>query len=259
MLIDSHCHIPHKKYNMTPEEVVLDAKKADVTKLISIGTSIDETDLVVRVASQFDNVYPTAGVYPHEDKDRSLSDLEKGFRKVLSKYEENIVGIGECGIDISNWEKGRKVDEQLEIFEMQISIAKETSLPLIVHNRKGDEQVLKLLEKHSGMELRGVVHCFDSDWEFTQKVLDLGFYISFSGLITYPNRTDLLEVVKNVPMNRFLVETDAPYLPPHEYRGQVNYPKYVRIIAEKVASVKEISISEIEENTYRNTCTLFGI
>ncbi|MBU1132708.1 TatD family hydrolase [Patescibacteria group bacterium] len=259
MLIDSHCHIPHKNYNMTPEEVVLDAKKADVTKLISIGTSIEETDLVVRVASQFPNIYPTVGVCPHENKDVPLADLEKDFRKVLSKYKEDVVGIGECGIDISNWENGRKVEEQVELFEMQINIAKESSLPLIVHNRNGDDQVLKLLEKHSGMELRGVVHCFDSDWDFAQKVLNLGFYISFSGLITYLNKKDLLEVVRKVPMNRFLVETDAPYLSPQEHRGQVNYPKYVRIIAEKVASVKEISISEIEENTYRNTCTLFGI
>ena len=259
MLIDSHCHIPHKKYNMTPEEVVLDAKKAEVTKLISIGTSIEETDLVVRVASQFPNIYPTAGVYPHENKDVPLADLERDLRKVLSKYKEDVVGIGECGVDISNWENGRKVEEQVELFEMQINIAKESSLPLIVHNRNGDDQVLKLLEKYSGMELRGVVHCFDSDWDFAQKVLNLGFYISFSGLITYPNKKDLLEVVGKVPMNRFLVETDAPYLPPQEHRGQVNYPKYVRIIAEKVASVKEISISEIEENTYRNTCTLFGI
>lgn len=259
MLIDSHCHIPHKKYNMAPKEVVSDAKKAGVTKLVCIGTSIDETDLVARVASQFPNVYPTAGVYPHEDKDMSLSDLEREFRKVLSKYDENVVGIGECGVDISNWKNGREVSEQIEVFEMQINIAKERSLPLVVHNRKGDEQVLKLLKKHSSMELRGVIHCFDSNWEFAQKVLDLGFYISFSGLVTYPNKNDLLEVVKKVPMNRFLVETDAPYLPPQEYRGQVNYPKYVRIIAEKVASVKEISILEIEENSYNNTCSLFGI
>ncbi|MFH1648627.1 MAG: TatD family hydrolase [Patescibacteria group bacterium] len=259
MLIDSHCHIPHKKYDMTPEEVVLDAKKAGVTKFISIGTSIGETELVVKTASQFPNVYPTVGIYPHEDKGRSLSDLEKDFRKVLSKCKKDIVGIGECGIDISNWENGRKIDEQIEIFEMQINIAKETSLPLIVHNRKGDQQVLKLLEKHKGIKLRGVVHCFDSDWDFAQKILDLGFYISFSGLITYPNKNALIEVVKNVPMNRFLVETDAPYLSPQEYRGQVNYPKYVRIVAEKVATIKEISIAEVEENSFKNTCSLFEI
>ncbi|MFC1624819.1 TatD family hydrolase [Patescibacteria group bacterium] len=258
MLIDSHCHIPDKKYNMSAKEVVEDAKRVDVKKFISIGTSIREAEVVVRTAAQLLEVYPTLGIYPHEDQDRSLEELEKEFRKLLSKYED-VVGIGECGIDISNWEGSRELEEQVKLFEMQIGLAKEYSLPLIVHNRNGDEHVFRLLDKHAGIELRGVVHCFDSDWEFAQRILDLGFYISFSGLVTFPNRDKLIEVVRKVPMDKFLVETDAPLLPPQGYRGQVNYPKYVRIIAEKVAELKEIEVSEVEKNTYKNTCALFGI
>ena len=259
MLIDSHCHIPDKKYGMTPKEIVEDAKRAGVKKFISIGTSMREAEIVVSTAAQFPEVYPTLGIYPHEDQESSLEYLEKEFRKLLGKYKEEVIGIGECGIDIGSWEESRELSEQIKLFEMQIGLAKENSLPLIVHNRKGDKQVLELLEKHSGIDLRGVVHCFDSDWEFAQKVLDLGFYISFSGLVTYPKKDSLLEVVRKVPMDKFLVETDAPWLPPQEFRGQVNYPKYVRIIAEKVAEIKEIEVSEVEKNTYRNTCSLFGI
>ena len=258
MPIDSHCHIPDKKYGMTAKEVVEDAKRADVKKFISICTSMREAEAIVRTAAQIPEVYPTLGIYPHEDQGKSLEELEKEFRKLLGKYKD-IVGIGECGIDISDWEGSRELDEQVKLFEMQIKLAKETSLPLIVHNRNGDKQILELLERHAGMELRGVVHCFDSDWDFAQKMLDLGFYISFSGLITYPKKDSLLEVVRNVPTDKFLVETDAPWLAPQEYRGQVNYPKYVRIIAEKVAEIREIEISEVERFTYKNTCSLFGI
>lgn len=258
MLIDSHCHIPHKKYGVPPGDIVRDAENSGVSKLISIGTSMKEAELVINTAAEFPNVFPTVGIYPHEDRGRDLEVLESEFRSILNDCGD-IIGIGECGIDISNWKNGRPINEQIKIFEMQIILAKESSLPLVIHNRNGDEYVLNLLKKYSNPSLRGVIHCFDSDWSFAEKVLDLGFYISFSGLITYPKKGYLLDVVREVPMDRFLVETDSPYLPPQGFRGQVNLPKYVRIVAEKVAEFKGLGVQEIEESSYKNTCSLFCI
>jgi TatD DNase family protein len=260
-LIDSHCHLPHKYYKKSTEEVIKEAARSGVVKLINIGTSIKESKEALEIAEEFDNVFPTVAIYPHSDRKRSITSMEKNLRELLETGK--FVAVGECGIDISNWKGGRSVENQLEIFELQAKLALEYDLPLIIHNRNGDKEVLEVLEKYSsqGLDqgLRGVVHCFDSDWEFAQKVLDLGFYISFSAFVTYRNKEALLEVVKNVPANKFLVETDAPYLPPQEYRGKPNYPKYVKIVAEKVAQVKEKPFEEVAKYSYENTCALFNL
>lgn len=258
MLIDSHCHLAHKNYKITLNEILEEASAVSVEKFITIGISIKENLLAIQTAEFSPKVFCSVGIYPHEDKGTSLKDLETSLKENLNKSEK-IVAVGECGVDISNWENGRSVDKQLEVFEMQIELAKEFHLPIIVHNRNGDEHVLKLLEKHACSELRGVIHCFDSNWEFAQKVLDLGFYISFSNLVTYPKKEALLEVVQKVPMDRFLVETDAPYLPPQSLRGELNYPKYVKIVAEKVAQVKQKTFEEVCDWAYKNTCSLFEI
>jgi len=258
MLIDSHCHLIHKNYKIPLNQILSEAKENKVDKFITVGTSIKENTIAIQIAKEIKNVYCSIGIYPHEDIGVEVKDLENSLRENL-KRSKKIRAIGECGVDISNWEKQRSIQEQIEIFEMQIKLAKENSLPIIIHNRNGDKQILELLEKHAGFDLIGVVHCFDSDWEFAQKVLNLGFYISFSNLITYPKKEALLEVVKNVPMNRFLVETDAPYLPPQIIRGEINYPKYVKIVAEKVAQVKQKSFEEVSNSSYENTCKLFSI
>jgi TatD DNase family protein len=258
MLIDSHCHLASEKYKISPLEIIKDAESCGVEKFITIGTSMKENLLAIEAAKLSPKIFCSVGIYPHEDKGVSIYDLRTSLRENL-KTSEKIIAVGECGVDNSGWENGRTLDEQLEVFEMQIEFAKENKLPIIVHDRKGDEEVLKLLEKHSGSGLRGVVHCFDSSWEFAQKILDLGFYISFTNLITYPKKDELLEVVRQVPMNRFLVETDAPYLPPQSHRGELNYPKYVKIVAEKVAQVKQKTFEEVCASSYENTCSLFDI
>ncbi|MFZ2663919.1 MAG: TatD family hydrolase [Patescibacteria group bacterium] len=258
MLIDSHCHLIHKNYEIPLEQILSEAKEEGVDKFITIGTSIKENLIAIQTAEKISNVYCSIGIYPHEDKKTGLKELENSLKKDL-KRSEKIIAVGECGIDISNWENGRSIEDQTELFEMQIKFAKENSLPLIVHNRNGDNIVLELFEKHCDLGLRGVVHCFNSNWEFAKKVLDLGFCISFTNLVTYPKKEYLLEVVKNVPMNRFLVETDSPYLPPQSFRGEKSYPKYVRIVAEKVAQVKQKTFEEVSKSSYENTCKLFNI
>ncbi len=258
MLIDSHCHIPHEKYTKGIEEIMLEADTFGVEKFINIGTSIKDSRKALETANKYPNIFCSIGVYPHEDKNHSLSEIKTSLEESL-KLSKKIVAIGECGIDISNWQDGRSIEEQVSIFELQINIAIENNLPIIVHNRNGDDYVYDILRKYKEKNLCGVIHCFDSDWEFAQKILDIGFYISFSNLITYPKKDALLEVVDKVPMDRFLVETDAPYLPPQSQRGGINYPKYVRIVAEKVAQVKQKTFDEVSLSSCENTCYLFNI
>lgn len=260
MLIDSHCHLPHRNYKKSVEAILKEAEDQNISKCITIGTSLKENSIVENIANTFENVYFTVAVYPHEElhlnMDTVLAELENNF---LVNKNPKLVGLGECGIDITNWIGGRSIEDQVYLFEKQIQLAIKYNLPLVIHNRNGDSYVLDLLTKYVPLGLKGVIHCFDSDWDFAQKILDLNFLISFSGLITYNKKDPLLEVVKNIPLDKFLVETDSPYLTPQKYRGEVNSPKYVRMIAEKVAEVKQLDISIVENNSYQNTSKLFKI
>jgi TatD DNase family protein len=258
MLIDSHCHLPHKKYEKSTEEIIKEASLAGITKLVTIGTSLEENALVNAVAEKYTNVFCTQGIYPHEDLGKSIEFLRKELEDQIQKSEK-IVGVGECGLDVTGWKGGRSVDEQKELFKMQTQLAIDHSLPLIVHNRNADIETFEALADVGTSWLRGVAHCFSSTWETAQAFLDIGFYISFSGKITYPSADKgLLDTVANVPMDRFVLETDAPLLPPQGHRGETNYPKYVKIVAEKVAQVKQKSLEEIVSQSYQNTCELFS-
>jgi TatD DNase family protein len=258
MLIDSHCQLPHEKYDKSVENILSEAKSFGVEKVIDIGTSVKENRKVIEMANNYPEIYCSIGIYPHEDRNKILNELEKSLENSLTKSPK-IIGIGECGVDISNWKGGRGLDEQLDIFDMQVKFAKRNDLPIIIHNRNGDDYILNILKKNHDSKLKGVIHCFDSNWDFAKKVLDLGFYISFTNMVTYKNKEELLEVVKKVPEDKFLVETDAPYLPPQQFRGEINYPKYVKIVAEKVAQVKQKTFEEISELSYTNTCSLFNL
>jgi TatD DNase family protein len=258
MFIDSHCHLVHKNYEISLEQILSEAVENGIDKFITIGTSVRENIIAIKTAESVKDVYCSVGIYPHEDRGIEIDGLRDSLMENFGKSKK-IVAIGECGIDISNWEGGRSLDEQLGLFEMQLELAKDLDLPIIIHNRNGDEEVYKLLKKYSDLNVSGVMHCFTSDWNYAQKILDLGFYISFTNMITYPKKNTLLEVVKNVPTNRFLLETDAPYLPPQSLRGKINYPKYVRIVAEKVAQVKQKTLVEVGRCSYENTCKLFKI
>jgi TatD DNase family protein len=257
MLIDSHCHLSHHKYSKTKDMLIAEAFAEGVTTLIDIGTSIKDNAHVLKSIQQYENVFGTVGIYPHDDKKIALSSLQNKLETQLLKSDK-IVGIGECGIDITEWENGRNVTDQLELFEMHLKLAIMHNLPVVIHNRNGDALILNLLEKYKN-QVTGVFHCFSSSWDFAKKALDLGFFLSFSGNITYPSNKKYLETVEKVPLDRFLVETDSPYLPPQGHRGEVNEPKYVKIVAEKVAIIKNVSLKLIEDATYKNTCALFKL
>lgn len=263
MLIDSHCHIPDKKYRLGVSQIIDEAKEAGVEKLISIGTSLQNSWEVLETAKKHDDVYAVVGVYPHEDLDKSLKEIKDGLREILNSNRTKIVGIGECGLDVPQGEvpyKTRDVEEQRELFKMQLGLAAQRDLPVVLHNRNADPEMLDVLELFRSVKLTGVAHCFSTDWETAKEFLHLNYYISFSGMVTYPSVSKaLLEAVRNVPRDRLLVETDAPFLPPQGHRGEVNYPKYVTITAAKIADMRKTSPEEIAHYTYKNACRLFGI
>ncbi len=258
MLIDSHCHLTHEFYENNLEELIKDSIELGISNFITIGTSVLENQKVIQVSENYENVFCTVGIYPHENQELTFDILKKSLEENINSSKK-IVGIGECGIDITNRDSQRKLEDQKSLFEMQLSLAVKYGIPVTVHNRNGDEIILNILKKYSSNNLRGVIHCFDSNWSFAKNVLDLGFYISFSNMVTYPKKDALLEVVKNVPKDRFLIETDSPYLPPQSMRGEINYPKYVKIVAEKVAQIKQKTFNEVSELSYKNTCSLFKI
>ena len=263
MLIDSHCHLPDKKYKKAVDEIVHEAQQVGVEKLIAVGTSIENSRNTLATAREFDDVYCTVGVYPHEDLNLSLDKINQKLRDLLNSSRKDIVGIGECGLDIPEGSvpyPTRLLNEQKELFKLQIGLAVERGLPIAIHNRNADEEVLEVLEKYKNTDLKGVAHCFVSDWEYAKKLLHLNIMISFSGIITYPSAgEELIDAVKKIPESSLLVETDAPWLPPQGHRGEVNYPKYVKITAAKIAEIRNSSPERIAELSYKNTRNLFNL
>lgn len=256
MLVDSHCHLS-REYTA---EIVEEALEADVLKLINIGTSIKDNLWSEKVSEMFANVYGSVGIYPREESGKSIDELEAALKEVLNRRSKKIVAVGECGIDISNSKGGRSVDEQVELFSMQLRLANDYQLPIVVHNRNGDKVVLDLLKKYYPNKPGGVVHCYTSNWVMAEQLLELGLYISFSGIVTYKNVDyELLEVVEKIPADRYLLETDSPYLAPGIHRGQKNHPRYVKITAEKIADIRNSSFTQVSEESSRNAHNLFSL
>lgn len=258
MLIDSHCHIPHKNYAKEPHTLVKEAQEAGVTKLITIGTSLADNAKTLQLAEQFENMYSAIGIYPHDELEIPLHLLEVELQKQL-KSAPKVKAVGECGIDITNLQGGRPLNQQIELFERQINLALANNLPIVIHNRNGDDEVLNLLNRYKNTSLRAVFHCFVGTWEMAKKYLALGHFLSFSGVITYKSGVSIHETVINAPLQQILVETDAPYLSPEPHRHMTNEPANARITASKVAALRNIEFAQVCEETYTNTCNFFNI
>ncbi|GIW69367.1 MAG: hydrolase TatD family protein [Patescibacteria group bacterium] len=258
MLTDSHCHLKDSSYGKSPKEIVEDGKKQDVSLFINIATSLNDSYVSSDICGEISEVFGTVGIYPHSDLGQDISSVSSLLEKIID-CNRKIVGIGECGIDLSDNKPARELKEQKELFVSHIELSLKKDKVLVIHNRNADEVVLDILSGYVGRGLRAVAHCFSSDWEIAKKFLDLGIYISFSGMITYPSRHGLREVVKNVPDDMFLIETDSPWLPPQGHRGELNYPKYVKIVAEKVSQVKEKPYLTVASLSTENACRLFKI
>ncbi len=255
-LIDSHAHIQGDEFAGDVEGVVSRAREAGVEKIIVVGGAGDlsSNDAALKLAEAYPGLHATVGMHPHDAKEVSEADLAR--LKELSQGPK-VVAIGETGLDFYYNHSPRKV--QIEIFRRFIQMALETELPLVVHDRDAHREIADMLQQEGGGKLEGVIHCFTGDYEAARKFLDLGFYLSFSGIVTFKNAEGLREAVRRAPLDRILVETDSPYLAPVPHRSKRNEPAFVRHVAEKVAEVRGIPLHEVAQVTARNTQALFGL
>jgi TatD DNase family protein len=259
MLIDSHCHLNHDRLLSLggAAGVVANAGKAGVGGMLTINCRIsDEFPQVLAVARQFGNVWCTVGTHPHEAADAAEQVISQQEIVRLAQSDPKVVGIGETGLDY--FYKHSPPEAQHENFRKHIRACLETKLPMIVHARDADDDIMRIMrEEGSGAGLRGVMHCFSSSRKLGEEALDFGFYISFSGIVTFPKAPDLRDFAKDVPLDRILVETDAPYLAPAPHRGKVNEPALVVHTAQQVAELKGISKEQLATITTENFFRLF--
>ena len=256
MLIDSHAHIQGKEYAGEAEAVVARARAAGVDTIIAVGGAGDmsSNSEAVALAARFENVYATVGMHPHDAKDVGFDEL-----KTLSELASSpkVVAVGETGLDYYYNHSPHEV--QRRVFAQFIQIACDTQLPIVVHERDAAQQAVELLRNEGAGKLRGVIHCFTGNYEAACAYLDLGFYLSFTGIITFKNAEPLREVVRKVPLEKIFVETDSPFLTPVPHRGKRNEPAYVRFVAETIAKVKGVDLAEVARLTSANVKTLFSI
>jgi len=256
MLVDSHAHIQGKEYAGEVAPVIERARDAGVDTIIVVGGAGDmssNTDAIA-LAGSFPNVYATVGMHPHDAKDAGDEQLNTVKKLAASP---KVVGVGETGLDY--YYKHSPEEIQRDVFSRFIHLARELTLPIIVHEREASSEAADLLLTEGGGKLEGVIHCFTGDYEAARRYLDMGFYLSFTGIITFKNAGSLREVVRKVPLERLLVETDSPFLTPVPHRGKRNEPAYVRYVAEAIGELKNIPFERVANATTRNVRALFQL
>jgi TatD DNase family protein len=255
MLIDTHTHLDDARYNEDREAVIARARAAGVERFLTIGCDLATSQSAVALAEHYPFIYASIGVHPHEVK-HIRDDWYDEFR-CLAKNQK-VVAYGEIGLDYHYNHSSPK--EQRDRFREQIQLACELTLPIIIHTREAQEDTIAILREEKASEVGGVFHCFSGDAWLAKEALNLGFYLSFSGILTFQNATALREIAKNTPLDRVLVETDCPYLTPVPYRGKRNEPAYVSQVAKQLAVLHpELSLEEIQERTTENAKQLFKI
>jgi TatD DNase family protein len=253
MLADSHAHLEMNDFDRDRDEVIRRAENAGVDLIITVGTTLDDCRKAVSIANKYKNVYAAIGIHPHEVKDIDETTYET--LKKLAKMDK-VVAFGEIGLDFFRNLSPR--DVQIRRFGEQLELASEIGLPIIIHDRDAHQETLEMLGGWKGKH-RGVVHCFSGNYKMAEKCLEMGFFISIPGAITFGKSEKLQDVVRHIPVTDILVETDAPYLTPHPHRGKRNEPAYVIHTARKVAEIKGLSLEELASVTYQNTKNVFGI
>jgi len=252
MLIDTHCHLDFPEFDKDRDEVVRHAKNEGVDYIINIGSGLLASEKALELTRTYDFIYATVGIHPHES-DKFDDEVRAGIEKLVR--EDKVVAIGETGLDY--YKNYSKTENQKILFRYLVKLAKDLALPLVIHNRQAQEDTLNIL---SGvLPIKAVVHCFSGDENFLKKCLDLGFFISFTCNITYKKAKDLRTLVKLTPLDRLMLETDAPFLPPEGFRGKRNEPVYVKFLAEEVARIKEVGLEEVAGITTDNARRFFNL
>ena len=253
MLADSHAHIDDERFDADREEVVARALAAGVSLIVNIGADMASSARSVALAEKYPGIYAAVGMHPHDSQDMKETDYRQ-----LEQWATHpkVVAIGEIGLDYHYDLSPRSV--QKEVFLRQLDLARKTGKPFIIHEREAHADMLDII-RNAARGLNGVFHCFSGSVETAREYLKMGFYISVAGPVTFPKSVKTKEVAKAVPLDRLLVETDSPYLTPQPFRGKRNEPAYVRIVAEEIANLRDISLAELAEATTANVRRLFNI
>ena len=254
MIIDSHCHLLHSKSEKLISDIISEAKLNDVQILLNISTHPDEFDRIISISNQYESVYSSIGIHPH-----SASLISKKNYDLINKLVKNpkVIGVGETGLDF--YYNNSKKNDQLENLEKHIDIIQENDLPIIIHMREAEDDMMDIFEKrYKQKEFRGVIHCFSGSQKFADFVKSLNFYISISGIITFPNAQALRDVVKSYPLDKILVETDAPFLAPVPMRGKINEPAFIKHTVEYLSKMFDLNAEDLSDITTRNFFNLFN-
>ncbi|RTE08088.1 TatD family hydrolase [Paenibacillus whitsoniae] len=254
MLTDSHTHLNAEQFNEDQAEVIQRALEAGVTRMVNVGFNRETIPSSIELAEKYDFIYTTVGWHPVDAIDMMPGDLE--WIEALCKHEK-VVAIGEIGLDYY-WDKSPK-DVQQRVFREQIRLARKLGMPIVIHNRDAHQDILQILKEEKAAEVGGIMHCFSGSWETAKQCLEMNFHISFGGPVTFKNAKQPKEVLAQVPLDRLLIETDAPYLTPHPFRGKRNESAYVRLVAETAAEIRGLSLEELAAITTRNAMGLLGL
>jgi len=251
MFVDSHCHVDFEDLAAQGDTLFDRMREAQVSHAVCIGVSLENFPRVLRLAESHKNLFATVGVHPEhtEGEDPSAERLQ------LLANHPKVIAIGETGLDY-HWHKDRP-EWQRERFRNHIRAARACGKPLVIHTRESSEDVLRLLKEEGKNDVEGVMHCFTESLEVANAAMDLGFFISFSGIVTFKNASQIKEVAASIPLERILIETDSPYLAPVPYRGKMNEPSYVPYVAEEIARLRGISVEEVAVASSENFFRLF--
>ena len=251
MIIDSHCHLDYEPLINNIDQVLLNAKNENITNLLTIGTSLESSKKVLEIVSKYPNVYGAIGIHPNSTTG-NLDKLDEIL--MLKKKNKKIIAFGETGLDYFYKRSDKK--DQIIAFEKHVEFSISEKIPVIIHTRDADDDTISIVKKYY-KKTNFLIHCFTGNLEFAKNLLNLNCLISFSGIITFKKSNDLRDVVKYVPLEKMLIETDSPYLSPDPFRGKSNEPANVKIVAETVASIKQISFEQVATSTTANFNNFF--
>lgn len=251
---DSHAHYNDERFEENRDELIKEIYSEGITKIVNAGYSLESSKKAIEIADNYDFMYTTAGISPND-----IDDFKEEYLNEIKELAENkkVVAIGEIGLDY-HWNTENK-DLQKYVFISQIKIANELKLPIVIHTREAIYDTLDILKNQIKCEKNGVFHCCPLNVDLVREGLKLGFYISFAGPITFKNSKNADEIIKKVPLDRILIETDSPYLSPEPLRGKRNDSRNVKYMAQKIADVKGISLEEVARETYNNAKNIFEI
>lgn len=256
MIVDSHCHLnilPEEQVGSV-EEVIAHAVENGVERMMCVAINPEQWHEVLAIAEQHPEVYATIGVHPCEEPSVQVSDEAL----IEAASHPKVLAIGEIGLDYYHFEADSDMSWQHDRLRQQVRIAKQLGKPVVIHTRNSTPDCLRILQEEGAEEVGGIMHCFVEDLETADQAMAMGFYVSFSGIVTFKNAKALKEVAKAVPLDKMLVETDSPYLAPVPYRGKTNQPAYTRFVVEEIANLKGIAPKTVAEATTENFCRLMN-